>query len=603
MKKGKGKITSKKSGNSRYESVWLYIPSKLVKDSSFPFIDKEEVSIEIENEKLIVSKIDELIKIIEDYGIENATINKLIIDKSIENKNKPFIYYKNQTVTYKELNEKSNQIAHGIYNLIKKLKLKRPKISLIFPNCPDFIFCWIGIIKAGGIFSPIDITYQGEELEYLLKHNDTKILIIDYSNFENFKEISHNLPKIQKVVIRNAPKNFTFNEKYLDFDEIISTNIENLKLNIKNWHPMEIIYTSGTTGAPKAVIYRNHHLLTGLNIGKEYEQLGFHQSHILYCPLPLSHAISQLLIVLPAIFYNASVVIAEKFDVSTFWDDIFKYKVTQIFYTQMMLRMLIKQPYNEKENSHSVNWAFGFGASKEVWEIFEKRFNITLYEGWSLTEITGITINKIGSKGGKIGSIGKSVSGYELKIVDPKGNVLPLGSENVGEIVSRCKLPFKIDYYKEQKQGITRMKEDKWVYSGDYGYRDSDGYLYFLGRKSDIIKNNDKNIYLNEIEIVTIKHPYILESAAIEIQYENASKIELKLCVVLKENVILTHEELHEFLMQNMAFDLVPRYIQFYKELPKTSTHFIKKFELIKESKEKLNKKITWDAKKKKIST
>ena len=480
--KAKGKITTRKSGKGEYDSAWIYIPSKVFNDISFPFSDKEEVMVEVQKDgSLLIRKSDILIDIINEYGIENATLPKLIEKKAKENGNHKFLYYKDEIYTFKDINQQSNQIAHALIALKKELKLKkRPKVSIILPNCPDFIFCWFGVAKAGGIFSPINTELRGDLLKYVLDNNDTQILIIDSQYLTNFEEIKSQLPKIKKVFIMHAPKAYVFNENILDYSKIFNSHTNNPNIVVKDWHPMEILYTFGTTGNPKGVIWRNYLVLTGINVGKELVKIGLSKSDIIYCPVPLYHGIGQIISVLTAMFYEASIVITEKFDPQAFWDDVRRYNITAFIYYWNILESLLEQPPDKLDKEHSIRWVFGFGASKDTWEVFEKRFNVSIYEGWTLTEAVGITINTMGSKGGKIGSVGTSVSGYEFKIVDEEGILLPPGPENVGEIVSRSTFPIPLGYY-----GKTKWKEERnrWFHSGDLGYVDDDGFLYYMGRK------------------------------------------------------------------------------------------------------------------------
>ena len=597
MRRAKGKITRKKSGGGGYESIWIYVPSKIAKDSTFPFSNKEDVNIEIVDDKLVISRRDELYDIIERYGIENATIPKLLQKKAAENKDKPFLIFKEEIYSYQEVNSNSNRIAHGLLDIINKLKLrKRPKISVMLPNSPDYIFCWFGIIKTGSVFVAVNTYYKGEMLEYILSNSDTEILIMDYEYYEQFREISGKLPKVRAIILRNAPESFQFNENFVDYKEIYTSNERNPKVIVKHWHAMQIIYTSGNTGKPKGVIYRNNFVLTGINIGKELVDIGLNQGHLIYCPLPLYQGSAQYWGILPAIFYNASVIITEKFDTSTFWDDIAKYHPSGLLYFGLLLSDLLNQPLRDSNRTHSIKWAFGSGATKEIWEKFEGRFNIPIYEVWSLAEAIGITVNKLGSKGGKLGSIGKSLSGYELNIVDPQGNTLPPGPNNVGEIISRCRLPITWDYYKLSIVTLTNDGENRWVHTDDYAYRDSEGYVYFVGNKANRINKHGETIFANRIEKIVNAHPDILESAAFGVPYEDSYDEEIKLCVVLKERSNLSYEDLYNYLIRNMAFLMVPRYIEFKKKLPRSNNSMISKFRLKQEWESIEVKRNTWDA-------
>jgi len=603
--KATGTIITKVSKNG-YTSYWMYFPSKLLNNDEipFPFQDKEKVDIELSHDgKLLISKHDNLRDLINEYGLDNASLPKVLERKAIENKSRPFLYFKEQIYSYQDVNIKSNRIAHGLKDLFEKMGLRKPnhkllrtvKMCVILPNCPEFIFTWFGATKVRCINIPIDINLKGDYLEETLKETEADLLLIDYQFFNQFEQISGNLPHFKKIIVRNAPKDFKFDSKTISFEEIQSEVEENPQIGVKGYHEMEILYTSGTTGKPKGLLFRNYYILTGNNMGKEMEKFGLNDESIIYCPIPLSHTLAQLLVIFPALFYNASVVIAEKFDANSFWDDIDKFKVSGIIYLGNLLQQIINRPPTKNDRQHSIKWAFGFGVSKEIWKSFEKRFNIPIFEGWSLTEAAGITLNRVGSSGGKIGSVGKPVSGYEIKIVDERGKLLPPGMDNVGEIVARSTIPIAIEYY--NIDGVEITPQDSWFKTGDYGYKDQDGFYYFIGRGSDIIHSEGEIFFASEIENFVNSHPYILECAAFGVKSGENLIEEIKLCVVLKKSSSITAKELYDYMNLNLANFMVPRYIEFKEELPKTNTNFVQKFVLEKEWKENISQKNTWDAK------
>ena len=236
MTNAKGRITTRKSGKGDYDSAWVYIPSKVFNDISFPFSDKEEVMIEVKKDgSLLIKKSEVLVDIINEYGIENATLPKLIEKKVEENGNHEFLYFKDESYTFKAINQKSNQVAHTLIKMFRKLKVKkRSKVSIIFPNCPEFIFCWFGVVKAGGVFSPINTELTGDLLEYVLKNSDTEILIIDYQYLSNFEEIASNLPKIKRIYVRDAPPGYTFDVTILNFQDLFGSENHNPGITVKD---------------------------------------------------------------------------------------------------------------------------------------------------------------------------------------------------------------------------------------------------------------------------------------------------------------------------------------------------------------------------------
>jgi len=596
---GKGKILIRKSGRG-YENVYLYISSKIAKDSAFPFSDKEEVNIEIRNGTLIVSKSNQLIDLINKYKIENATLPRLIESKARGNKDKPFLLFKDEIFSYRQVHKISNKIANGLISLSKRLnlrfgKIKSSKVALLMPNCPDFIFCWFGIIKAGLVFVPINRFLKGEELYYIIENSDSEVLIIDYSCLNEFMKIKSQLNKLKAVIIRGAPKDFKFDDFFLNFNVIISNNDKTPKINTRFLDVIEIIYTEGTTGKPKGIQYRNLHILSGLMFSELIKRYG--EGEVIYCPTPLFQTFAQLVIIFPALFYNATIALAEKFNAETFWDDVRKYKADLIVYYGGIAQMLIDEPPSEQDRNHTAKYALGGEMPKELWKVFEDRFGVSVYEGWAPSEAIGFTINLAGTNGGKIGSIGTPLYGLELKIVDNDGNELPPGPENVGEIIVKSIIP--LDYYKVESPTKMYVKNG-YFYTGDLGYWDKDGYFYYMGRKIDLIRRYGRIIYPIMIENVANAHPSVLESAAFGVPSNDPSLKEssedIKICIVLKKNRKLTHQEFHYYLSENLAFFMVPRYIEIKKKLRQSSER-IKKYKLKEEWNDKKIRSKTWDAK------
>ncbi len=595
---GKGKITIKKSGTG-YKNVWIYVPSNLAKDSAFPFKDQEEVEIEIRNKQLIVSSRNSLMDRIVEYGLENATLRHLIETKAVENADRPFLLFNDQTFTYRQINEEANRIAHGLLDLVGDFTRRDPpKIAVFLPNCPEFLFCWFGICKTGMIFVPIDQFLRGDSLKYVLRHCDCDYLILDYNLLPVFKEVQDDLPRITKIFVRNPPAALVSDVIYSNFSQIVSNNIENPDTLVQALDVMEIIYTEGTTGKPKAVIYRNVLVLAGLIVSDEINTGKYFMPTRAYCPTPLFQAFAQLVIVFPALFLNASIAIAEKFDATTFWDDVRRYKTDLIVYYGGILQTLFNQPPRENDRDHPAKWAIGGEAPRHIWENFENRFGITLYEGWAPTEAVAFTINMLGSKGGKLGSIGTPLDGFEVKVVGEDGNELPPGPEHIGEIVTKTTFPGLLEYYKKPEGNSMVRGKDDYIYTGDMAYRDNDGSFFYTGRKSDIIRRPGSIILAHVVENVANAHPAILESAVFGVPSHKSGTEDIKICAVRKNTQIasvLTHAQFHEYLRENLANFMVPRFIEF-RPMLRNSSERIKKYRLREEWQKEEVKARTWDA-------
>ena len=598
MKVAKGKITTKKSGNGGYKSAWIYIPSKVYKDELFPFQDNEEVIIEIEEGSLKISRNDERSRIIRNFGIENATLPRLLEIKAKANKDQPYLYFKDKCYSYEEINNNSNKLAHGLLELTNKLDLKAPKISLLMETCPEFLFTWFGIAKAGCVFVPIDTFLSDNHLEYILRDSDTEVLIIDYKFLSKFIEVSKNLPKIKKVLIHNAPVDFNFENHYANFKSIITSNSQNPEINMYSDDPTEIQYSSGVTGQPKGVVYRNT-VLAGIALGFELMKIGLDKASKIYCPMSLSSSTAHFFVVLPSIVYDKSLIITEDFNASTFWEEIHKFEPTCFCYFSSHLTNLLYQKPKVNDRVHSIKFAYGFGAGMDLWNAFEERFGIHLHECWSHAEGIGVTINKLGSEGGKMGSIGTPLDFIELKIIGPNGTEMPPGPNSVGEIAVRRASGAIFEYYRQPGKIDVKIGRDNWVYTGDFGYIDYEGYVYYKGKRNEIISKNNEVIFTKDIEQVANSHPNIIESSVIPVRNGNDPDINFKIIAVKAKNRTITHEELSDFLFHNLAYFHVPRYIEIIEELSKNSGR-----EFLKEaSKQKwmdgTSKYNTWDSQKK----
>jgi crotonobetaine/carnitine-CoA ligase len=179
-----------------------------------------------------------------------------------------------------------------------------------------------------------------------------------------------------------------------------------------------------------------------------------------------------------------------------------------------------------------------------------------------------------------------------VRIVDEDDQMLEAGQ--IGEIVIRPGEPYTMmsGYYKMPDETLEAFR-NLWFHTGDLGYKDSDGYLYFVGRKKEAIRRRGENISAFEVEKIINQHSNVLESAAIAVPSE-LSEDEVKVVVVLKEGERLSPEELVEFCSQRMAYFMVTRFIEFRESLPKTPTQRVEKYKLQSEG----NTSATWDREK-----
>jgi len=474
---------------------------------------------------------------------------------------------------------------------LKQGTAKGDKISIMLPNCPEYLFIWWGSAKIGAVEVPVNTSYKGEFLRHIIDQSDSKMLFIDREWLDRVKLIEDDLKKVEKVVVLGGlteKETGVLKIPTMSFEEFFDAPDTPVDIKIYPHDPQNIIYTSGTTGLSKGALGPHKMWIVVAEQLIPLREGG--RDDIFYTFLPLYHMNAQCLTTFTALLCEGQMVLSDKFSASRFCDDIRKYKATQFNYLGAVIPILEKQPERPDDIDNPVKIAFGAGCPQAVMERFEKRFGCKCMEGFGMTEI-GIPIHTNPAYR-KPGSCGQVLPPYEIKLFDDGDNEVPVGEP--GEIVFRPKEPFimMLEYYNMPDKTLEYFR-NLWFHTGDLAKRDEDGFFYFIDRKKDSLRRRGENISSFEVERAINTHPKVLESAAVAVRAEMPED-EVKICVVLKPGETLTPEELIHYAAERMPYFAVPRFVEFMDSLPKTPTERIQKY-LLKEAGITPN---TWDREK-----
>ncbi|HXG65497.1 MAG TPA: AMP-binding protein, partial [Blastocatellia bacterium] len=315
--------------------------------------------------------------------------------------------------------------------------------------------------------------------------------------------------------------------------------------------------------------------------------MGVGAEDILYTCLPLFHVNAQVCTVLSAMLFDARVAMYEHFSASAFWDEIRRSRATVFLALGAMGNILYKAPPRPDDRKNHVRLAMVVPPPEDL-ERFEQRFGLrVVYETFGMTE--GVVTPPAIAEPRRLGCCGRPAADTEVRIVDEDD--LPLAPRQVGEIVMRTREPYTMmsGYYKMPEATLEAFR-NLWFHTGDLGYLDEDGFLYFVGRKKEAIRRRGENISAFEVEAIVNRHPAVLESAAIPVPSE-LGEDDVKIVVVLREGGQLSPEELLRFCEERMAYFMVPRYVEFRDSLPRTPTQRVEKYKLQAEG----NTDDTWD--------
>jgi crotonobetaine/carnitine-CoA ligase len=492
-------------------------------------------------------------------------------------------------VSYGEINARSNRIANA---LISRGVAPGESVSVMLPNCEEFIPVWFGILKAGAVMSSINTAYKGDFLSWTINLVESKALVISDQYLDRLDLIKAELPTLERVIVwesgqREGPDPALPHEPLTEL--MAAPDSEPSGIAYSWTDDARIMFTSGTTGRSKGVIKQNaadYFSARGLlevvsaTAGKSVESLS---EDTFFSCLPLFHSNAQVLSGYPALVAGGRVAYVERFSSSRFWQQVIDAEATIFNSIGAVSYFIWNIPPSELDRAHKVHTCFAAPAPRDIYNEFQERFGVKFIEGYGLTE-TGMATYMDPTKPGVPGSMGKANPGYEVTIVEP-GTDRPLPPDTPGEIVVDMKIPNIVmrAYYGMPEKTAEDFRNLK-LHTGDLGRMDADGYFYFMDRVKDYIRRRGENVSSMEVEKQVSDHPGIKEAAAIGVKAgEGASSEDEIMVVCIPEGDAPDPAELTHWLAERIPYFMVPRYIRFVEVLPKTPTERVQKVKLREE--------------------
>ena len=471
------------------------------------------------------------------------------------------------SLTYKIFNKKVNQLANF---LLHKGFKKGDKIAILLQNRLEFIISYFAIIKIGAVVLPLNNMLTFEELDFILKDAKTVALITS----ETFKETADELmARVDSLKLLLKVENFESEcfgfALYQSEDFSVPSSCSCQEEDVAT-----LIYTSGTTGSPKGVMLTHKNLIS--NAQACLQKITVTPKDNFSCLLLLYHSFTITTCVLVPLCAGAtSVIIKSLKNFKEVFKQLLKSKVTVLIAIPPIYRILVEAkipsfltafPFRLFLNPIRLCVSGGDALPLEVMKKFEAKFHIPLIEGYGLTEASPVVaLSPIKKK--KLGSVGKALKGVEIKIINEQDQEVSIGE--VGEVLVKGSSVMR-GYYDKPEETRTAIKNG-WLYTGDLGKLDKEGFLYIVDRKKDLIVMKGLNIYPKEVEDALYTHTKIKEAAVVGEKLEDGDEVPIAY-IVLQEGENITQEEIHKYLKQSLAHYKIPRRIEFRTELPKTPT-------------------------------
>ncbi|MCG5214731.1 AMP-binding protein [Streptosporangium soli] len=443
-------------------------------------------------------------------------------------------------------------------------------VALLMHNSLEQVLVWFALARLGALHTPLNTALLGNHLIRALRVAEASVLVADAEFLPVVMPVLDQLPELRRVVVNGLAGE----QRFDDLADYQCRTDPYPPAEIDDLAAATLLFTSGTTGASKACVLSHRYLARQGQLHATH--MGLRTDDVLYCPFPLFHIDAATLTVVAALACGGTAALGRRFSGSRFWDDVNALDASVFNFMGATLTILWKQPPSEKDRAHRVRLAWGVPVP-EWRQGWEERFGIPLRQVYGLTD-GGVPVYDPLEGPQKPGTCGKVIPEFDVRIVNDSGHPLPSG--HPGEIVVRGREPgLLMNGYHAMPEATAQVLKNGWLHTGDLGTLDDEGYLTFEGRLSDSIRRRGENISAYEVEQLLIRHPEVLEAAAVGVPSELTEE-DLKVVVVARPGARVTAEELHEFCLATAPAFMVPRYIDLVPALPKTPTQKIEKFRL-----------------------
>lgn len=481
------------------------------------------------------------------------------------------LVFEDKEMTNVEMDRWACQLANGL----KKLGVKRgDRVIIQMPNCPEVLQSFQAVWMIGAVVVPMNFLIGEEETTYIYQDSGAKIVISSMDFLPKIEAGMAKVPAIKNLILidKEVPPGA------LSYWHLVEESSEEIEMEKTGDDGMAaLIYTAGTTGRPKGVTHSHYGLYS--NAKMQQDTVNLPPGLVSISVLPLCHSYGIATMNSGFLIGGGKLVLLNSFDVDKIFEAIETYRGNVMAGVPTMYVYMLLHPDPQKYDLSSMKyWISGSAPlAMDTWEGFKEKFGFEIIEGWGLTEAgANNSVNPLdGVK--KIGSIGVPMKGTVMKVFNDDGNELPQGQE--GEIVMRG--PMLMKGYWNKPEETERVLREGWLYTGDVGYVDEDGYFFITDRKKDLIIKGGENITPREIEEVIFTHPKVSEAAVIGIKDEVYGE-DIKAFVVLRPGETATAEEIIEHCLKRLKRFKTPKEVEFLDALPKNLVGKVLKKELRK---------------------
>ncbi|RYH51228.1 MAG: ATP-dependent acyl-CoA ligase [Alcaligenaceae bacterium] len=508
--------------------------------------------------------------------LEHKNIRHLLEGRAQQYGDKTFLIWDGDFISYRQIDEMSNRAANALLGLGLNVG---DRVAIMMANSPEWLAIWFGAVKIGAVIVPINTAYKGDGLAYQLADSNASVLAVD-GDLVSRLAVLEPAPSIPNIYVGATGEG---GHPAIDSSPLVdlfdAPSAPPPAVTLEPHDPATILYTSGTTGVPKGCVLPHGQYLAAAFIHSDNCEYG--TDTVIYTCLPLFHINAQNYTILSALSAGATIAMDKRFSASAFWNRLIETGATAFNFIGSMAVSLWNRPPVAAEKQHKARVAFGVPIPLDLWGEWEERFQTRVVYAYGMTEnalpaIFPLSETPVPSR--LRGTAGKASPAAEVAIVDERD--WPVGPGVVGEIVTRPTVPWTMmtEYLGKPEASIEAF-HGCWFHTGDLGYLDEDGYLFYVDRKKDALRRKGEMVSSWEVETAVGKFDAVAECAVVGIPSEMGED-EIMIVVVPKEGTCFDPRELLVFCEERIAKFQIPRYVRTVESLPRTQTQRVEKYKL-----------------------
>ena len=511
----------------------------------------------------------------------------------LEWKRRAIKYYPNKTAvidgekefTYKEFGQRVDQLSTALHHASIR---EGDHVAVMLPNTHYMLECFYGICQLGAVMVPLNYRLSAKDLEYIIKHSDAKMLILDEEFARSIEEIVDSL-SLEQIIIVRVP-GYDTRLTGVNYEDFLQPGLEKADFPVVEIDENQLLtlnYTSGTTSKPKGVMLT--HRGNYMNAANFMYHLAVNHDDVYLHTLPMFHA-NGWGGVWAITAAGGTHICLRKVDPQLILELFESKKISLLCGAPTVVNMLVNDP-KATEIKVKTNPRMATAGAPPAAALIQKAqeiLGLKMMHVYGLTETSPFILycewkKAFDTKSTDEQATIKARQGIELafngetKVIRQDGEEVAWNGRELGEIVTRGNVVMS-GYYKDPQNTAAAIR-DGWFHTGDLAVTHPDGYIEIQDRAKDLIISGGENISSTEVEGVLYKHPAVLETAVIAIPDEKWGEVP-KAIIVLKPDAAVSEGEIIQFCRANMAHFKAPKEVEFVKALPKTATGKLQKYRL-----------------------